>query len=107
MVRPTTERPDTLATILDKLRQNLPRLREDFAVSTLGVFGSYARADQGGASDVDVLVEFEEGTPMTLFKFVRLERVLGEILGVEVDLVMRDALRPEIGKRILAEVVNV
>jgi uncharacterized protein len=54
-----------------------------------------------------VLVEFEEGTPMTLFKFVRLERVLGEILGVEVDLVMRDALRPEIGKRILAEVVNV
>ena len=42
-----------------------------------------------------------------MFEFVRLERHLTAILGVKVDLVMKSALKPEIGKRILSEVVPV
>ena len=42
-----------------------------------------------------------------MFGFVRLERRLSEIVGVKVDLVMKSALKPEIGKNILAEVVPV
>lgn len=52
-----------------------------------------------------MLVEFERAP--TLFQFVRLERHLATILGVKVDLVMKTALKPEIGERILAEVVTV
>ena len=43
----------------------------------------------------------------TLFEFVRLERHLGRHLGVKVDLVMKTALKPAIGRYILEEVVPV
>ncbi|MFO7966786.1 MAG: nucleotidyltransferase domain-containing protein [Archaeoglobaceae archaeon] len=48
-----------------------------------------------GESDLDVLVDFEE--PVSLLEFVELERYLSELLGVKVDLVMRNALKPRIG----------
>jgi len=50
-------------------------------------------------------VEFRE-TP-GLLKFIELENYLTDILGVKVDLVMRDALKPRIGQRILEEVESV
>ena len=37
-------------------------------------------------SDLDLLVEFEPGTPVTLFDMARMERELGEIIGYKVDL---------------------
>ena len=40
-----------------------------------------------------------------LFKFLELEERLKTILKVKVDLVMKSALKPQIGKRILSEVV--
>ena len=52
-------------------------------------------------SDLDLLVTFSE-TP-GLFAFVALENHLSDVLGIEVDLVMKDSLKPNIGERILAE----
>jgi hypothetical protein len=69
------------------------------------LFGSYVRDEQGPHSDVDVLVEFDE-VP-SLFEFIRLEDELARVLGRRVDLVMRDALKPGIGRMILQEVVPV
>jgi len=87
---------------IQKLHEMLPELRERYHVSYLGVFGSYIREEQKPESDLDVLVEFSK-TP-TIFKFVNLENHLSEALGVKVDLVMKDALKPNIGKHILDEV---
>jgi uncharacterized protein len=80
-------------------------LRGEYSVRSLWVFGSYVRRQNQPKSDLDLLVEFE-GAP-TMFVFIRLERCLTSLLGVKVDLVMKSALKPEIGKRILAEVVPV
>ncbi|MFZ2499188.1 nucleotidyltransferase family protein [Methanosarcina sp.] len=89
-------------TYIRKLHEMLPELKEKYHVSYLGVFGSYVRGEQKPGSDLDVLVEFSK-TP-TIFKFVNLENYLSETLGVKVDLVMKDALKPNIGKHILNEV---
>lgn len=89
--------------ILMLLRQHLPELRERYGVKSLGVFGSYVRGEQNRRSDVDLLVEFEEAP--TLFEFVRLQRYLSQITDAKVDLVMKSALKPAIGKRILEEVI--
>jgi hypothetical protein len=95
-----------LNLILAKLREIQPRLREQYGVSGLWVFGSYVRGEQGKDSDIDVLVEFE--TPgMTLFKFVDLEMQLSEFLGIKVDLVRRAALKPRIRPNVLTEAVAV
>ena len=82
-----------------------PVLRERFKVETIGIFGSYVRGEQKRKSDLDILVEFSE-TP-SLFEFVELEDFLSQKLGIKVDLVMRDALKPRIRDSILSEAVYV
>jgi hypothetical protein len=94
-----------LDEVLRTLRAELPNLEQSYGVRSLGVFGSIVRGVQRSRSDVDILVVFER-TP-TFFEFIELEDRLAELLGAKVDLVMRSALKPRIGERILAEVVNV
>jgi uncharacterized protein len=69
----------------------------------MGVFGSYVRGQQRADSDLDILVELDGG--IGLMEFVGLKQELGDAIGLEVDLVSRDALKPHIGQRILSEVV--
>ena len=91
--------------ILDALKAILPDLKTAHGVKSLGVFGSYARREQKGNSDLDLLIEFDRAP--TVFEFVRLQRYLTGELGLNVDLVMKSALKPNIGKHILREVVPV
>ena len=94
-----------LAQLVELLRQQLPLLSERYRVESLGVFGSYVRREQRPDSDLDVLVTFRE-TP-SLLKFIELENYLSDVLGVKIDLVMKDALKPHIGQHILNEAIAV
>lgn len=95
----------TFVELRHKLRDLLPALFEQYQVESIALFGSYVRAEQHPDSDLDVLVTFCE-TP-DLFTFIRLEQFLGDAIGVPVDLVMKDALKPHIGERILSEATPV
>jgi len=95
--------PQNLPEILEELRQLLPLLLERYSIETLGVFGSYVRQEASPTSDLDLLVTFSD--PPGLIKFIELENTLSDYLGIRVDLVMKDALKPAIGKRILEEVL--
>jgi hypothetical protein len=92
-----------LTVFLGILRQNLPFLGERYQVESLGVFGSYVRNVQRVDSDLDLLVTFRR--PPSLLQFIELENYLSDLLGVKVDLVMKDTLKHRIGKRILREVM--
>ncbi len=105
MIRQTSNPPVSLDDILRTLRRNLPELRERYAIKSLGVFGSFVRGEQRKRSDLDILVEFDKAP--SFFEFLRLEEHLSRLVGVKVDLVMKSALKPRIGERILAEVVAV
>ena len=96
---------EMLNDIIARLRQTLPDITLRFQVKSLSLFGSYVRGRQRKGSDLDILVEFNQ--PPSFFEFLALERYLGELLGVKVDLVMKDALKPTIGKHILAEAISV
>jgi predicted nucleotidyltransferase len=90
-------------SILATLRRELPRLKAEFGVRSIGVFGSRVQGTQRPDSDLDVLVELGD-KPITLFGYVRLQNELSDLLGIQVDLVDRRGLKPYIGQRILAEV---
>ena len=94
-----------LPAIQERLHRALPELRRRYGVRSLGVFGSYARGEQRPDSDLDVLVSFVEVPG--LIRFVELENDLSDALGLEVDLVLRDALKPEIERRVSGEVIPV
>ena len=95
----------TLEEITEKLRALKPLLQKEYGVRAIGVFGSFVRGEETPESDLDILVEFER--PIGLIKSVDLKLRLSEALGVEVDLVMKSALKPRIGERILQEVLMV
>ena len=83
------------------LHEQLPALAEQYHVATLEVFGSYVRHEEKTNSDLDILVTFNKSP--SLLKFIRLENHLSDVLGVKVDLVLKDSLKPAIGERILSE----
>jgi len=95
----------SLKKIIDVLHQQGPSLSERYGVEKLEVFGSYVRDEQGKDSDLDILVAYRESP--TLLGFIALENHLSDLLGVKVDLVMKDSLKPKIGQRILREAIPV
>jgi predicted nucleotidyltransferase len=95
----------SLEKILEILRGQIPMLTKRYSVETLQVFGSYVRAEQRKDSDLDVLVTFWE-VP-SLLTFIAIENYLSDLLGIKVDLVMKDSLKPKIGRRILREAIPV
>ena len=90
-------------TVLRALSTSLPEL-EKLHVAGLWLFGSVVRGESTDESDVDLLVEFSG--PVGLFHFVRLQLFLEEILHRRVDLVTRDALRPELRNQIQREALR-
>lgn len=87
------------------LKREIPSLTKDYKVKSLALFGSFIRGEQKKSSDLDLLVEFSKSP--SLFTFIGLENYLSDQLGIKVDLVMKDALKPNIGKRILSEMMPV
>ena len=82
-----------------------PILNERFKIKSIGIFGSYVRKEEKAKSDIDILVDFYE--TIDLFEFVELEDFLSETLGVKVDLIMKETLKPRIKDRILKEAVYI
>ena len=91
--------------IIKRLKDMNPQLNQDFGVSKIGVFGSYASGEEKESSDIDVLVEFNK--PMNLFEFSRLKSFLSKQLGIQVDLVTPGALKPLIKDKILESVAYI
>lgn len=89
-----------LDQIVTKLRQELPYIQKEFDVDEVELFGSYLSNEQTSKSDVDLLVTFRK-TP-GLFKFLKLENYLSNILKIKVDLVLKDSIKPMLKNRILS-----
>ena len=89
--------------VLEKLKGRDEELQR-FHVSSLSLFGSVVRGEDGPGSDIDILVEFSEAVGM--FTFVRLNNYLEKLLGAKVDLVTPDALKERLRDSILKEAIR-
>jgi len=89
--------------LLRKLTELKPKVAARYNVMEMGLFGSFVRGEQGEASDVDILVDFEEQAD--LFDLVGLALFLEEELRQRVDIVPKKALRAELRESVLREVM--
>jgi len=87
------------------LKEHKHALENKYGVKTIGVFGSYIKKRENKTSDIDIMVEFQNA--IDLLTFVHLKNYLSDLLDINVDLVMKKALKPKIGERILKEVVYI
>ncbi|WP_293180551.1 nucleotidyltransferase family protein [Oceanithermus sp.] len=95
----------TAREVLDELRTLMPELAARYHVRGLGLFGSFARGEAKGSSDIDLIVEFEEGAD--LLDLVGLSLYLEEKLGRVVDVVPKSAVREELSREIFGETLSV
>jgi len=87
--------------VLAAHRSEVIRLAHARGARNVRVFGSVARGEDQPDSDIDLLVDFPEGT--SLLTVIGLEQDLRELLGVPVDVGPADALRADMRDRVLTE----
>lgn len=88
--------------IISVMQKYKTEIGSRFGVKRMGLFGSCVRGTQKNKSDIDILVSFDRD--IDLFEFLDLREYLEEKLQAKVDLVMETAMKPNIGKIILAQV---
>ncbi len=89
--------------ILKDKRDDILRIAREHGAHNIRVFGSMARGDAGVDSDVDFLVELEEGR--SLLDHVALVQDLEDLLDRKVDVATVGALHWYIRDRVMAEAV--
>jgi uncharacterized protein len=95
----------TFAEIKQILIAQKQVIQEKYHVSELRIFGSYVRGEDTEDSDVDILIDYDEAP--TLIELIELEYYLSDLLGIKVDVVTKNSLKPPIKERILLEAVTI
>lgn len=89
------------------LEENKQKIVCTYKIKEIGIFGSYVKNTMKETSDIDILIEFEKDAKVTLIDLLKLENYLTELFGVKVDLVVKEALKPNIRKKVLEEVIYI
>ena len=69
------------------------------------IVGSMARGDAGPESDVDILVDLEQGRSALVLGGILMD--LQELLGKRVEVVTSAALHPKIRESVLAQAIDI
>jgi predicted nucleotidyltransferase len=94
-----------LEQILNVLTSSLERLKLEYQVKSLGVFGSWVRGQATPNSDLDLLVEFKGD--ITFDNYMNLKFLLEDLFNRKIDLVIKEDIKPQIREQILEETVYV
>ena len=90
--------------VLGLFHENMEQIKA-YGTSSVGLFGSLALGNYSEASDVDVLVTFEDDKK-TFDNYMGLKFFLESMLNIEkVDLVIADSLKPGIREEVLRSTV--
>lgn len=74
-------------------REALARFCIRWCIREMSIFGSALRDDFGPESDIDFLLSFKPGAGWDLWDLVALREDLMDIVGREVDIVVKEAIR--------------
>jgi len=90
----------TRSDVINKLQEIKPVLQKEWAVNTVGLFGSFADESNTLDSDIDIMVEFSKPVG---WRFFTLEGFLEKELNHKIDLVTKNALKEQIKPMILSQ----
>lgn len=90
--------------IIEQLRKNEPDLRAR-GVTHAALFGSRARGDNRPDSDIDIMIEIDPDSRMTIYDYVALKDYIAGLFEGPVDVVDRNALKRYVKPIAVAEAI--
>jgi predicted nucleotidyltransferase len=93
--------------ILETLRSNRDRLRTEFGIERIGLFGSFARNEQTEQSDIDLIYYLRPDSTLLWVDKERLYRILRRKLHRKMDLVDSRFINPFIEYKMEKDVIYV
>ena len=84
-------------------RDEILRLAQHHGARRIRVFGSAARGEARADSDLDLLVELEEGR--SLFDLIGMKQEIEDLLGCRVDVLTESSVSPYIREAVMREAV--
>jgi predicted nucleotidyltransferase len=87
--------------IISKIRELKPYLKDEFAVNSVGLFGSFSEELQNENSDIDLLIGLDKPIGWRIYT---LEIFLEKIFNRKIDIVTKNALREPLKEAILKQV---
>jgi uncharacterized protein len=97
------DEPLPMSSLLDQYRAQILQLAAKHGARNVRVFGSTARGSATEGSDLDILVDLDDGR--SLLDQVGLQQELEQLLGCRVDVVVEGGISPYLKERILSEAV--
>jgi predicted nucleotidyltransferase len=85
------------------LTANKERFQREYHLKRIGVFGSFARGEQTEKSDIDILIEFEEGTDELYELKQRLRNEIQSVFKLPVDICREKYIKSFFRDQILQE----
>ena len=87
--------------LTQKIEEDIIKFLKNCGATKISIFGSYIREEATPESDLDIIVEFDEG--ISLLDIVGFELELSKILGIKVQLLTEKSISPYMIVDILAE----
>ena len=94
---------DSNLILKEEIKEKIISILVKHGIKRILVFGSYARNEATPESDLDLIVDFPEGT--SLLDHVGIEMELSEALNMKIDLLSRNGISPYIKDNVLKEAI--
>lgn len=85
---------------LEHIKSQIKPILKKYGIKKAGIFGSFARGESV-VNDLDLLVKIDK--KMSLLEFIGIQQELEDELGMKVDLVEYEAIKPALKEQILRD----
>jgi uncharacterized protein len=80
------------------------KLFQQMGISRVGIFGSFVKGTSKEDSDVDILIEIDNDSSLSLFSLIDLEQKLSDKFKRKADICISRDIKPFIREKIISEV---